>query len=104
MAHENKTCLLTGQQLIDEYFMEQRNNLLEIAAFLDRLDRSPGEGAEDDFRLQAMRTALKELLSDEPGRIDRIQQILSDPDVRLLEERDVQGAYGAHKAEEKQEV
>ena len=103
MARNEKTCLLTGKQLIDDYFMEQRNNLLEIAAFLDRLDRAPGEGAEDDFRLQAMRKALNELLSDDPGRIDRIQMILSDPDVRLLEERDVQGAYGAHKVE-KEEV
>ena len=31
---------LTAAQLIDEYFIENRTRLLEIAAFLDRLDRS----------------------------------------------------------------
>ena len=31
---------LTATQLVDEYFIENRNRLIEIAAFLDRLDRA----------------------------------------------------------------
>ena len=30
---------LSGTQIVDEYFIENRTRLLEIAAFLDRLDR-----------------------------------------------------------------
>jgi hypothetical protein len=29
-----------GSELVEEYFIENRNRLLEIAAYLDRLDRS----------------------------------------------------------------
>jgi hypothetical protein len=42
------TCPLTGPQVVDLYFMEQRAKLLDIAAFLDRLDRAclpAGHGA-----------------------------------------------------------
>ena len=31
---------LSPQALVDEYFIENRTRLLEIAAFLDRLDRA----------------------------------------------------------------
>lgn len=75
--------------------MEHRNQILEVAAFLDRLDRAAERDAEDDFRIEAFRWALAELRSKEAGRVERIQMILSDPVVELLEERGRQGAYGA---------
>ena len=31
---------LSPRELVDEYFIENRTKLLEIAAFLDRLDRA----------------------------------------------------------------
>ena len=31
---------LTGTQLVDEYFIETRNRIIEVAAFLDRIDRN----------------------------------------------------------------
>ena len=34
------TCPLTGPQVVDLYFMEHRAKLLDLAAFLDRLDRA----------------------------------------------------------------
>ncbi len=34
------SCPLTQRQLIDEYFIEHRAKLLDLAAFLDRLDRA----------------------------------------------------------------
>lgn len=86
---------LTQQELVEEFFMEYRNNLLAIAAFLDRLDRAEEQNAGEDFRLQAFREALSELESDDEGRVKRIQMILSDRDTTLMDERDVQGAYGA---------
>lgn len=86
---------LTQQQHIDAYFMEQRNRILEIAAFLDRLDRLEEKNAEDDFRIVALRRAMAELSSAEPGRIERIQMIFSDQNLELLEELDRKAAYGA---------
>jgi hypothetical protein len=86
---------LTQKQHIDAYFMEQRNRVLEIAAFLDRLDRIDVQDANDDFRIVALRRAMAELNSDEPGRIERIQMIFSDQNTELLEELDRKAAYGA---------
>lgn len=37
-----------GRELIDEYFIENRTRLLDIASFLDRLDRAgDGEAGRD---------------------------------------------------------
>jgi hypothetical protein len=75
--------------------MEQRNRVLEIAAFLDRLDRLEEQNANDDFRIVALRKAMNELSSDETGRIERIQMIFSDQNLELLDELDRKAAYGA---------
>jgi hypothetical protein len=75
--------------------MEQRNRVLEIAAFLDRLDRLEEQNANDDFRIVALRKAMNELSSDQTGRIERIQMIFSDQNLELLDELDRKAAYGA---------
>lgn len=35
---------MNRQQLLDLYYLEARAKLIDLAAFLDRLDRAPGEG------------------------------------------------------------
>ncbi|HEV2130742.1 MAG TPA: hypothetical protein VGR27_06545 [Longimicrobiaceae bacterium] len=85
----------TGQQIMDEYFIENRTRVLDVAAFLDRLDRAE-EGAERDFRLRAFREALAVLTSREPGRVERIQMILSDPRTEPLAALDTKSARGAY--------
>ena len=40
MTPQNTRSPLTGRELVDEYFIENRTKLLDIAAFLDRLDRA----------------------------------------------------------------
>jgi hypothetical protein len=95
MSAHGGTCPLTQRQLVDEYFTEHRNQVLEIAAFLDRLDRSAGQNAADDFRLVAFRRALRELGSEEGGRVEKIQLLLSDHKSELLSRRDRQAAFGA---------
>ena len=90
------TCQLSEKQLIDEYFIEQRNNVLDLAAFLDRLDRAREHDAPGDFRLATLRAALRELCSDQPGRLTRIQLTLSDPSTELLEQLDRKSAFGAY--------
>jgi hypothetical protein len=67
-------------ETIDRYFLENRHRLLDIAAFLDRVDRADADGsAMDDFRIIAFRKAVAELLTPDCGRTERILAILSDP-------------------------
>jgi hypothetical protein len=94
--NDQGTCLLTQKQLISEYFMEYRNRVLAVAAFLDRMDRSIEHNAEDDFRVVALRKAMHVLIEDGPERVERIQMIFSDPNITLMDERDRQNAYGAY--------
>lgn len=89
------TCPLTQRQLIDLYFLDSRTKLLEIAAFLDRMGRAALKDAADDFRLAAFRRALEALCVPEPGRVEKVQIILSDLTVDPLNERDRQNAFGA---------
>ena len=90
------TCPLTERQLVEEYFIEHRTKVLDIAAFLDRLDRALERDAEDDFRLVAFRRALQALCADRPSRMEAIQMIFSDPRSELLEQLDRKGAFGAY--------
>ena len=91
----------TGRQLVDEYFIENRTRLLEIAAFLDRLDRTDPMLAAQDFRVRAFREALS-LLDEPPAgapaetRVERIQHLLSDPTTEPLERLDMKSARGAY--------
>lgn len=78
--------------------------LLAVAAFLDRMDRSVEKNAQDDYRVIAFNEAMRELISEEPCRAERIQMILSDRDTTLMDERDGQSAYGAFNPESRQPV
>lgn len=101
MATYSNTCPLSQKQLIEKYFMEHRTKILDIAAFLDRLDRSVDANAEDDFRYTSFRQALEVLIRSESGRVEDIQMILSDRSTELLGERDQQSAYGAYNPEQR---
>lgn len=90
-----RTCPLSQKQLLDEYFMEHRAQVLALASFLDRFDRSHDRNAEHDFRMEAFREALTVLLADGPERARRVQMAMSDQNLDLLEVRDGQSAYGA---------
>ena len=60
----------TGRELVDEYFIENRTRLLEIAAFLDRLDRTDASLVDRDYRVRAFREAIR-LLEDRPSAAER---------------------------------
>ncbi len=94
-TNTRNSCPLGQQELIDRYFMEHRNQVLAIAAFLDRMDRSADKNAADEFRFVGLKKALRELNTGDFGRAERVQLLLSDLDTSLLDERDQQGAYGA---------
>jgi hypothetical protein len=87
-------CPLTGAEIVEEYFIENRTRLLEIAAFMDRLDRVDPQRAAADFRMQALADAVAALAV--PGdRLMRIQMLLSDPTIAPLERLDRKSALGA---------
>ena len=90
------TSPLTQRELIAEYFMEHRVHVLELAAFLDRLERARELDAEDDFRLRSIRAALVTLADTEGDRVQRVQMLFSDPRSELLEELDQKSAKGAY--------
>jgi len=83
---------LTRQQVLDLYFMEARAKLIDVAAFLDRVDRASGPG---DFRWTALRGALAELASEKSGRAERVLLALSDPTLEPLAAAPGKGAAGA---------
>jgi hypothetical protein len=93
------TSPLTQRELIDEYFMEHRVKVLDLAAFLDRLERARELDAEDDFRLRSVREALAVLADGDGNRVQRVQMIFSDPRSELLEELDTKSAKGAYDPE-----
>jgi hypothetical protein len=80
------------EQVVDLYFMEARAKLIDLAAFLDRVDRAPGT---DDFRVTALRTALQELPVNQPDRAKRVLLSLSDPTTDPLPAATTKGACGA---------
>lgn len=97
MRDQRARCALTRQQLIDEYFIENRTRLLDVAAFLDRLDRASVQGAEPDFRMEAFEAALKLLSSRASDAVRRVQMIFSDPTTEPTETLDRKSAYGAYR-------
>jgi len=85
----------TKQQVIDSYFMEHRAKLIDLAAYLDRIDRGQGE-APDDFRDNAFRSAIAILLDGEPHRAKRILESFSDFSSDLPQSAEgMKGAAGA---------
>jgi hypothetical protein len=81
------------RQLLDLYFIDARARLIDLAAFLDRLERA---GADEDFRAEAFLHALKEL--DKPGadRAKRVLLALSDPTQAPIDTASGKGACGAY--------
>jgi hypothetical protein len=83
---------VTRQQILDHGFLEARHRLIDLAAFLDRLDRGVGES---DFRLKALRAALAELTTDRSGRAERVLLAFSDPTSEPVAQAPGKGAVGA---------
>ncbi|MPY89374.1 MAG: hypothetical protein GEU99_15785 [Luteitalea sp.] len=86
---------LSPKGLVDEYFIENRTRLLEIAAFLDRVDRVDPSYPAKDFRMKAFLEALASLART-GDRVDHIQMLLSDPSTEPLEALDRKSAVGAY--------
>ena len=68
--------------------MEARAKLIDLAAFLDRIDRAEGQ---DDFRIKGFRRALAELQKTNPERAKRVLLSLSDPTAEPIAHATTQG-------------
>ncbi len=66
---------MNRSQLLDHYFIDARARLIDLGAFMDRVQRA--DGAED-FRMEAFRHACEILLSAEPEKAARILRAFSD--------------------------
>lgn len=96
-AQPTPTCPLPRSGVVDRYFMEHRAKLIDIAAFLDRLDRAPTKGDGDDFRVAAFRRALEILTDGETARARRVLELFSDPTTDVPQSANgLKGATGAH--------
>ncbi len=84
--------------LPDLQFIAARASLLDLASFLDRVQR---HGQDGDYRLEALREALPILLSTGPHRARRILESLSDQSQEPIPAATIQGALGAPKKEPK---
>jgi hypothetical protein len=81
---------------VDRYFLEHRAKLIDIAAFLDRVDRADPRGRGEDFRMAAFRKALEVLAGNEPARARRILELFSDPATEPIAKAGAKGAAGAY--------
>ena len=83
---------MTKQQLLDHYFLDARHKLIELGAFLDRVERATGL---DDFRLLTFRQALAELSGKKADKAKRILMTFSDPTTEPIPVATTKSACGA---------
>jgi hypothetical protein len=83
---------MTRQQVLDLYFMDARSKLIDLAAFLDRLERAEGEA---DFRLAGFRKAMGELNNNHSERAKGVLLALSDPTTEPIPAATTKAACGA---------
>lgn len=86
---------MTRQEVLDLYFMDARCKLIDLAAFLDRVDRASGN---DDFRITEFRKALREL-DGKTARAEKVLLALSDPSTEPIPAATTKAACGAYPGE-----
>lgn len=83
---------MTRQQILDQYFMDARAKLIDLAAFIDRVERSAGT---DDFRMKAFRLALNELSKSQTDKAKNVLMTFSDPTTEPIAAATTKAASGA---------
>ena len=87
---------LSADEILNRYFLESRARLLDIAAFLDRIDRAPGaEQTRQDFRYRALMGGIFQLLEADGPRAQAILQGLSDQTAEPVPAAGEASAHGA---------
>ena len=83
---------MTRQQVLDLYFMDARSKLIDLAAFMDRIERAQGK---DDFRMAAFREALGQLMQPAPDKAKQVLLAFSDPTTEPIPAATTKAACGA---------
>jgi hypothetical protein len=84
--------------VVDRYFIEHRAKLIDLAAYLDRVDRAlPRAGSNGrDFRHDALVKAIAILTDGRAERARRVLELFSDPSSEPIAKAPMKGATGAH--------
>ena len=85
----------TPTNLVDLSFMDARFKLIDLAAFLDRVQKA---GQENDYRVQQLKQALQCLNGNDPDRARQVLLTFSDPTTEPIPQAHMQGAMGAYRA------
>lgn len=107
MDSKPRSTPLERDEVLDLYFLDARCKLIEIAAFVDRVQRAAHEheeadGAGDEYRLEAFKRAVAALADERSDKARRVQMIFSDPtDEPLASARGMKGASGAYRSKER---
>ena len=72
--------------------MDARSKLIDLAAFIDRVERASGE---EDFRMKALREAVKKLSGDGKEKAKQVLLAFSDPTTDPIPAGADKGACGA---------
>ena len=85
---------MNRSQVLDLYFIGARSKLIDVAAFLDRVERA---GGDDDYRARAFRDALRALAAETEGarRAENVLLAFSDPTREPVERAGGKAAAGA---------
>jgi hypothetical protein len=89
---------MTRQQILDLYFVDARHKLIDLAAFIDRVERAKGD---DDFRMKAFREALGELSKGNKEKAKEVLLAFSDPTTEPIAKAPGKGAVGAYPGDTK---
>jgi hypothetical protein len=83
---------MNRRQILDLYFLDARHKLIELAAFLDRVERADGPA---DFRLKHFRAALAHLGGKKRAKAKSVLITFSDPTLKPVKRAEGKGAIGA---------
>jgi hypothetical protein len=83
---------MTRQQILDLYFLDARHKLIELAAFLDRVERASGR---EDFRLKSFRAALAKLDGKKKNKAKAVLLAFSDLTTKPIAAATTKSACGA---------
>lgn len=84
--------MLNKKELLNLQFIDARARVIDLAAFLDRLDRHEGDA---DIRLAYFEKALAVLQESRPDRAKAVLEVFSDMTTEISETAPFQGATGA---------
>jgi|TARA_B100001094_G_C17900462_1_gene656181 hypothetical protein len=80
------------KEILDLYFLDARSRLIDIAAFMDRVNRSEGQA---DFRYSQFLEALNELGGNASNQAEKVLLTFSDPTEDPIPKATTKAACGA---------